>query len=1143
MFRVGGLWFCLLLFSFAIQSQTLTKIPLEVAEQGDFYLFDITDGDTRVTSAIDAYQLNQVTYIAVSPLLDGLKVNYRFNQNELIISFNEEETIIPLLEIGNSNPSLGWFNDGVYNFVPIDVLAGVFATETDINTSLLTLGFSGHENEFPYKKLRNNQLLRQSNQFFTGTGYQSDGSRKSRSVITVPDEYRLFTAPVGYAQIDYSGNESNSDVTAVVQTTSDLAYHSTLLTLTKTEDDLLSQMRLTRYKSSPDEKLLGFLDTYSFGDIWSRSASISNDESRGLGFSMSTNFINGYHENFATSFTKVGKPGWEADVFHNGRFLETIVVPDDGLMVFEDLEVYFGNNEFKILMYGPFGEQEELIERVEVRKTSLASGDTSFNLSILEYDSSLLDIDLDEFDIDGVSGNFKWGVLDNWMTGVNFSFSDIHEDDGPNRTYSVINQISLPDWFIDNSLRYSDDSWSQTTNLATSFFSNDSFVLNYRSSWDSDSSLTSPGESEVGISYNLTGDSFTNNFLYSYEDGVDSRSERIQHRVTYYAPYLNVSNTLAYTVEDEVEEVLGSIGVTTRFFSDFRVNLQIPYDAKGDKFIESDNITASVNYYKRTESANHNVQLSSRSLLEDNIWTLSYNLSLRQPMYQVTMGASYDSEDNWRLRAGMVFNFGYDYYNNSFTFTRENIHKGGTVDVYAYLDRRLNGVPDILDYGLEGVSFYGAKGWENVQTNETGVARLFGATTGKTALSAEWNLGSRSINQDYLIYSHPGAQHRVNLPFYLTTELESFVVTITGDTYKELANVPITAFNTSTQDVYIIESDVDGYINFIDLLPGSYEVYVDNEWLEDKGYTTKYNGFTFDAPLTGGFVVLPNIELSRALSSESSAPSLLAIKLDETNSEPAIETDNDKLIHLPPKGRFKSPHSFDHLSNAEFRSVRQSVTKELRKSLREELDSAQKSAQYGALGVAETRTLSQPLDENSRGYLLSIGDFETVQEARNFAEIMGQNLKIHQGLNNSGNPIYLVQYKTFDSESDALAYADMFYPSRFYQVKEIERDTSGRQKVELIPTEVVEDTAQQISGWVVQLAASTTLDRAIVLSQEFNEIDNLHIATKDISGTTWYCVVSDSYEDRALASELVDTFGNESFIATASSYLNIVWSK
>ncbi|MDU0354648.1 hypothetical protein RS130_12625 [Paraglaciecola aquimarina] len=79
----------------------------------------------------------------------------------------------------------------------------------------------------------------------------------------------------------------------------------------------------------------------------------------------------------------------------------------------------------------------------------------------------------------------------------------------------------------------------------------------------------------------------------------------------------------------------------------------------------------------------------------------------------------------------------------------------GTLDVHTYLDRQLNGIPDELDYDLPDVTFSGRKQWDNVQTNSDGRARLFGANSGITALRAEWKTGGTSLNNDYLIYSHP----------------------------------------------------------------------------------------------------------------------------------------------------------------------------------------------------------------------------------------------------------------------------------------------------------------------------------------------------------------------------------------------------
>ncbi|MDU0354647.1 carboxypeptidase-like regulatory domain-containing protein [Paraglaciecola aquimarina] len=127
------------------------------------------------------------------------------------------------------------------------------------------------------------------------------------------------------------------------------------------------------------------------------------------------------------------------------------------------------------------------------------------------------------------------------------------------------------------------------------------------------------------------------------------------------------------------------------------------------------------------------------------------------------------------------------------------------------------------------------------------------------------------------------------MPFYLTTELEFFVVLINQDQVSSLGNAPIIVSNISTGDEYQAESDVDGYVSFNNLMLGNYQVKIDQQFLTDKGLQAEVAGFEFNSPLKGGFILLPNIELSRSESGEIGANKLLKIDLDDDNYAPILK--------------------------------------------------------------------------------------------------------------------------------------------------------------------------------------------------------------------------------------------------------------
>jgi hypothetical protein len=1099
----------LFIISFSAVSQPLKKLANIDFEQADFYLLDLSDNGGKVAPSIDTYSHRGDLYVAITPFFEGLRLKYSLIGNQLTVTFANKTSEIDLTEEQDNNGQ--WFYDGSFVFVNSSVLEQLLDTKISITTNTLKMDLSGHTIDFPYKTIRNQQKQRKLNNYIidrTGDEQQS----ASGAVITIEDEYRLATVPTGFANLEYQVNDRSERYDANIQMQSDLAYHSASITLNQSENDTSSRVLLSRYPQFTGDKILGIWDTYSVGDLYLTQSSLSEGStSRGLGINFSANVKGNFNENMTTSFSKTARPGWDADIYHNGVFLETRTVPADGLMEFNNLEVYYGANEFKIVLYGPFGEQETLFEQVRVQENSLGQGDFSYGLWLKENDSSFLDINPSEFDIDSIGGRFSFGLFQNWQLGLSVDLNDIHNPNGGNESYRISNQVTFPGWFFQNNIAINSNNISQASSLATSFFNNDNFTLRYDSKWNEEQNDTKLGESRLSVNYNFKLGNTVNNISYDKNQFDSFKTESLQYRFSFFNRYLNLTNALNYTRRDNTEDrAFGSLNLTTRVNNTIRFVASIPYEISGDEVVDPEQISASILYNYRHGAYNHTFNASNRSFFKENLWSVGYNLAVNKPTHQYTLRTLYNSEEKWSLTAGIAINFGYDYFNNEMVFSSKSLRGGGSLDVHTYLDRQLNGIPDVLDYNLAGVTFSGGPYWEEISTNQNGQARLLGANSGITALTAKWESGSATLNNDYVIYSHPGSLQRVNLPFYLTTEVELFVVIANGGQAMTLANVPLIASNVSTGDEYSIETDFDGYASFVDLLPGTYNIYVDKQYLGDKGLQAEIGGFEFTSPLKGGFVVLPNIELSRSESGEIGANKLQNVSLDENNYEPLFYTDNDKLIHLPPKGGMKAPYSSDKLDLAIFKEIKTQSTEQERKELRSKLAAAAESSQQ--FQSSSTQSTNSTLAGTS------------VANSQETAEAFNTSAEATEDL----NPLVILSPLEPDSEIDDTDLLPASADNLLIQ------DTN---------TEQTDKKLDLSSGYVVQFSALRSLDIAKALAETFPNTNQLHIVRKIVNGESFYCLISQVFPDQRSANKYLETAEKEGFMVDATNYLEPIWSK
>lgn len=1105
----------LLLMSPLSWAESLEKVTIDF-DVAEFYLVDINDYGKKAIPAIDAYVYNDRLYLALTPLFEGLRFNYTFINNQLTVIYGQDEAVLSL----DDSLSLDgdWFFDGGYYFISAEVLERLFSTQISLNTNSLVADFSGHTGDFPYKLINRQNQQRSANKYLVRKD-KGGVQNRANSVITVPDQYRLATVPNGFMSLDYRKSQFIDEHRLILQSTSDLLYHSAELTLTSDSDVTDSRMYFSRYPSAPGEKILGFLDRYSFGDVWVRSSSLSNSSDKGLGGYFTTSSKGeSATENMKTSFAKSARPGWEYDVFHNDVFLYNGVVPDDGLIEFEELEVFYGANEFKIILYGPYGEQEELYEQLDVRGSGLAPGSSSFSLTLIEEDQSLLSLNPSEFNLDVIGANVGFGVTNYWQVGVGAGVRNLSDSETKQSSYSISNRFNLPGVYIDNTTNFTNKSFNQRTSLGTSFIKNDSLVLRYNSQWAKAEDEFQETNSDLQLNYNIRGSFYSNNFAFDVQKNEFETTELFRHSANFFFRNFNLGNTLTYRKDSDTEILTGSFGMSTRISGDIRLTANVPYEVDDSIKFDPNLISVNLNYYKRFDSATHSLNLSTRSILEDQYWTAGYSLAINQPTHQFTFRAQYDSNDSWSLAAGLVLNFGYDYFNNRVIFSNTSIRQSGTFDVRAYLDRRLNGVRDVLDYDLEGVTFSGSPNWEGITTNKQGQARLFGGLAGASGLSASWTAASATINNDYLIYSHPGGAQNINLPFYLTTEVEFFTL-LEGDQLTALSGVPIIAENMSTGDVYSIDSSYDGYVTFTDLLPGEYVFKVEDSFLQKRELSMSSLGIRVSIPLKGGFVILPDMSLIRNDGEEVNGKEFIDVELTEQNYEPLVPEEDKDIIHLPPKGGFKAPHSLDNLHQAEFNRIRAKVTKEERKSLREKFEKARETAIHVGAGSKVSRKFVALETDNNSEYQLYIGSYETYGEAERAALFMHQNPQVKQGLDSSGTKVYRFFHSIFNTEQEAIEFARAEYPMESYRTYKVAKK------------------AKVVDGWVIQFAATQDLSRADELLTMYANIEDLHTAKKEVNGQMWYCLISRVYINKEAAQRYLDSSNVDGFLARSSRYI------
>ena len=903
-------------------ARDLTKVNIS---SDNILLLEASLDKKPLIAALDTYIVNDKLMLAVDPLFDSLALRY-IREKELLRIWKDEEIIDH--KLSNKGSSGYWADDGFFLYLDQHTFSQLFDVTISYNTSSLKLDIKTNSFNFPKQKLETLAYQRQMAQLSTGVSTKTiDGTNLLR------DQYRLFTLPHGSFSLNTSvDNNKNNPLNYSVQTVSDFLYHSASLTLTDFKaGDATGRLNFSRYKSLPDDLIGGMFDSYSFGDINSISDNLTNSTQSGLGFTFTRAPEQYRTRNVGTTITEVARPGWDAELYRNGQFIELKKVPLDGNLVFEDVETQYGSNRYKIKLYGPFGEEEVRHQSLTLDKNALSEGELAYSFYGLDDSMRLINNQSqDSLALNNAGASVSYGITDNWLVGFNYS-SRKNNLDETEQSLTLKNSLAFPGLLFNNEISVQENrGYAQISSLSGNAFGQDTFNLTFESSDDYQSNRVNSGGIErqyVDLSYSGNFNPLHYSLGLSYLNRDDNESWQARNTVSRNIAGINFSNNLSYR-QDAFDNYTstawnGTFVAAGSLTQAIRMSAAVNYRPDQDDVIQNTSATLSWN-----DSFNlyHNLRATYNLQRPTNKWQLNYNLSWNSDKFQLQLATNYDAESNWSVGLGVRFFLGYDHHNQKVIFSNQLSSNSATLNTYSYLDRNPNGWRDEADWDLEGVKFTGIPAWDDLASGKTGRAILPGVNTKVPfKFNAQWEYGTKAVANNFLIYTHPGAYIDVNMPFYVTTDFSGFIYKV--NYYKEqspLTGVLIELFNNKGNVISVTSSDVDGYYQFSNLTPGNYQVRIAPEYLNQSGYTSNTIGYQFSTPSAGGIISLPTMTIKkRPTSQKKGTESIKSIDVNMLDNEANVWLDSDdqnygKVYSLASSGGYSTqqkPFEPDTLPN------------------------------------------------------------------------------------------------------------------------------------------------------------------------------------------------------------------------------------
>jgi len=199
--------------------------------------------------------------------------------------------------------------------------------------------------------------------------------------VRVP--YRMWRAPaldfVVSSGVTYRASDGvKVDRQSSVYAAGEIAHLSYDAQVTTNQKGLPSNIRLRAYRSDPDGHLLGPAQATHFGlgDVEGFDSKLTGTASYGRGAVITNRPLTSQTAFDRSHFEGDLPSGWEAELYRNDELLAFAKPTSDQRYVFDNVQLLYGENRIRIVLYGPQGQVRERDELVNVGQDNAPPGKT-----------------------------------------------------------------------------------------------------------------------------------------------------------------------------------------------------------------------------------------------------------------------------------------------------------------------------------------------------------------------------------------------------------------------------------------------------------------------------------------------------------------------------------------------------------------------------------------------------------------------------------------------------------------------------------------------------------------------------------------------------------------------------------------------
>lgn len=621
--------------------------------------------------------------------------------------------------------------------------------------------------------------------------------------------------------------------------TADLLQMESTWYLAGNEDDIVDDVRVTFSRKDPAGNLLGVARAteYAFGNVLEPRFELVTrplDPQPGL-------YISNYPLARQTlydshSFRGDLPPGWQVELYRNNSLLEYQPAAIEGQYRFDDVPLLYGNNYFRLLFYGPQGQQREetynftlddsLTEPGKHHYRALLSTDeNSGSRSLLQYDvginkqlslaASFASIPIDEellIDYPAKNHNYLSAGVRGFLASM-FYRADFIDDTESGSAINWNIQTRLGEFILDFGEDYFIDE-----------FISEEFPQSYqpierRTFFNIDTAIPASVLPRIPVTFELQRDQREGDIIV----------DRFANRISFQQNRLAVSNTINLNSQTGLDTIVSdSLQISQRAYG---------YNFRGAfnyEFAPNSGLNSATFTVDGFRLARYNISTGFTRVVRNDTDQLLLNMNRSHGTYSLGLNTSYSTGGVFTVNLSFQMGLGREPRSGIWHPEYRPIASQGSLSAQAYLDTNGNGSKDTAEEGLPGVKIRINGGNVPQQTSDAGIVYVTGIEPYReldvdlAVETLEDPLWQPAVKGKRM-HLRPGYVALVDFPIIVTGEIDGTAFVQLGDEQREVSGVIVELLDTQGNIVQTTKTAFDGFYLFSKIPAGKYQLRISRD--------------------------------------------------------------------------------------------------------------------------------------------------------------------------------------------------------------------------------------------------------------------------------------------------------------------------